>query len=484
MTDTRPWEHEPRIPRGFPGGGRWTTGGWADRLLHGLLDSHPSSGHRIVGFHGRTDNRHPSQLDTVFVAPTREHADEFAANLSGGSHGQVYRVEYHAVNPLHIRSAHEFGQAWHQSGAGRVEGPFHAGPGQPSASRTFTEWVRSQGHDALVIHPEAFDTSDQKAWELIAGTYGDPQSVILDPSRAVFTPESATRAAVATVEPGTIDPAEARPRGLPLGLVDWQANQREGVRWAKRLVGRLGHGQYRPGAWQQVDPAEHMAERKDRVVTLFISDGLRPEDAHQMADVMFAGIEPPRAVYANGPHEVVIEADIPQSHHAVVGYIDSMMARVAPGGPIRFAIVPPTAPYFQGEGGVATSPQRLDGKAPWAVIHLNADAYTRPGRWDHVDWHGMPAVRKAVRGGNLWQYFLAHEYGHAMADGGTTRHLWLEHKDRLPPYGRGHPAEAVAEMFAEWFMSGGHSTNGLANLYAQWYRWDGGVQAVQAERRR
>jgi hypothetical protein len=47
--------------------------------------------------------------------------------------------------------------------------------------------VRAQGYDALVIHPEAFDTDDQDAWEWLAGTYGDPQSAILDPSRATFT---------------------------------------------------------------------------------------------------------------------------------------------------------------------------------------------------------------------------------------------------------------------------------------------------------
>lgn len=49
------------------------------------------------------------------------------------------------------------------------------------------EWVRAQGYDAMVLHPEAFETENQDDWELMAGTYGDPQSVILDPSRATFT---------------------------------------------------------------------------------------------------------------------------------------------------------------------------------------------------------------------------------------------------------------------------------------------------------
>lgn len=40
---TRPWDHEPRIPRGMPGGGQWTTGGggWAERLAKAIVRPGP-----------------------------------------------------------------------------------------------------------------------------------------------------------------------------------------------------------------------------------------------------------------------------------------------------------------------------------------------------------------------------------------------------------------------------------------------------------
>lgn len=203
---------QPRWPRGTPvGPGGKGPGGGRFR------------GYRITGFHGRSDTRRPGDLDMVFVSPDREGAEMYSDG------GGLYDVEFDAANPLHIRDGAEFGRMWGASGAGQADGPFHGAPGQPSASRTFMEWVRAQGYDAMIIHPEAFETDDQAAWEAIAGTYGDPQSVILDPSRATFTPvgdwaqqiDSRLPAAdwLADVTPGTLgDALRARHPDMDLSV--------------------------------------------------------------------------------------------------------------------------------------------------------------------------------------------------------------------------------------------------------------------------
>lgn len=162
---------QPRWPRGTPvaPGGKGPGGG---RF-------------RVSGYHGRHDGRDPTTLDMVFVSPDRPGAEMYA----DGDSGVLYEIAYEAQSPLHIRDGHEFWRMWLESGAqeGTEGRMFHAGPDQPSDSRIFMEWVRARGYEAMILHPEAFETDDQKAWEIMAGTYGDPQSVILEPSRAVFT---------------------------------------------------------------------------------------------------------------------------------------------------------------------------------------------------------------------------------------------------------------------------------------------------------
>ena len=188
----------------------------------------------MAGYHGRTDRRNPADLDMAFVDPSREGAGQYADG------GTLYSVDYTATNPLHIRDAREFGRMWTASGADRTAGRFHGAPGEPSSSRTFMEWVRAQGYDAMVIHPEAFDTDDQDAWEQLAGTYGDPQSVILVPSAATFTPvgpdwaqQLSTRLPGGPPDLTSLVPADANRYGEPASphVLEWARGLLDGQQY-------------------------------------------------------------------------------------------------------------------------------------------------------------------------------------------------------------------------------------------------------------
>lgn len=132
----------------------------------------------LSGWHGRRDGSSPTDAHDLFLGldttEGRDDAEEWA-----GADGEVWRVTFTARNALHVRTAEHYAHVWHESGADSAVGRFH-----PDTTRVLTGWLRSQGHDAVVFHPETFDTDDQELWEITSGTIGDPQAVVLERERA------------------------------------------------------------------------------------------------------------------------------------------------------------------------------------------------------------------------------------------------------------------------------------------------------------
>lgn len=94
----------------------------------------------------------------------------------------------------------------------------------------------------------------------------------------------------------------------------------------------------------------------------------------------------------------------------------------------------------------------------------------------------MPALRTTAQ----WRYTMTHEFGHhidqvemvnmrmvqARTRVDAVERLIREHKDAfLSGYGRTNTMESVAEMFAEWFLTGGKTDNTLVQAAAKEFGW-------------
>lgn len=91
----------------------------------------------------------------------------------------------------------------------------------------------------------------------------------------------------------------------------------------------------------------------------------------------------------------------------------------------------------------------------------------------------MPVLREVPQ----WQYTLTHEWGHHIDDGTPFEgqsaqrtqavvRLREQHPDAfISGYSKENTKEFVAEMFAEWFLSGGKTTNTLVQEMAKEFGW-------------
>lgn len=243
-----------------------------------------------------------------------------------------------------------------------------------------------------------------------------------------------------------------------------------GLKWAERISQQVSERRYFPGYWTRYsDPASLKTERWLEVARMMEEDGLPAMAAKAQAADMFAEIDPPRAVYRNGPHTVSVETnnpDLPIEH--VLDWVDELHARNPARGPIRISIVPAD---FEATG--QTHP-------PAASILLNEKAFTL---WNTNDAQGMPIAYTTPK----WQYVLTHEWGHAIDPFFTdeldyeSREAYLdawtqgkgEENGDMSPYGRQNAAESFAEAFAEWYLTDGATPNNAANDYAALFGWKG-----------
>lgn len=115
------------------------------------------------------------------------------------------------------------------------------------------------------------------------------------------------------------------------------------------------------------------------------------------------------------------------------------------------------------------------------VITVNSD----PEVWSESAREQFGKIAMPQMAAGYAQYLMAHEYGHVrMALGDDNRRevariggaIVNNGGMDMSEYGLSNQAEAHAEAFAEWTMSGGQTTNRSARLYARDLRWPGAPQ--------
>lgn len=149
----------------------------------------------IKGFHGVSkdeivgDFHHPE----LYIGPPH------VAGAYGEESGVVLPVEFKAKNALVLDTADKAIEAWEASGADKTGGSHFHGDGEGVGDH-FARWAREQGYDAVEITPYAFYEDErgdpvrdiewtdevQRKWDEVAGRWGEPQTIILDPTRAKF----------------------------------------------------------------------------------------------------------------------------------------------------------------------------------------------------------------------------------------------------------------------------------------------------------
>jgi hypothetical protein len=95
--------------------------------------------------------------------------------------GEVFEFEENAKNPLVLDTPEKIKGAWEEvkKTPGYPEyGEFD--PDFPNTNYRFAEWAQKQGYDAVYIPEGAFQGEIGHEWA--AGTFGEPQVIVLDPS--------------------------------------------------------------------------------------------------------------------------------------------------------------------------------------------------------------------------------------------------------------------------------------------------------------
>lgn len=143
---------------------------------------------RLSGWHGEARGT----IAGAFASPELYVALEpsLAEDYADGT-GRVLRVTFDAVRPLVLTDPASAADAIRASDMLSASGKFH-GSSVTNSSHAFAEWARAQGYDAVVFEPACFEQADASDsayadWDMVAGTFGDPQLIILEPARAEIT---------------------------------------------------------------------------------------------------------------------------------------------------------------------------------------------------------------------------------------------------------------------------------------------------------
>lgn len=235
-----------------------------------------------------------------------------------------------------------------------------------------------------------------------------------------------------------------------------------GEPWQIAVSRRLARDGYVPGAWEQVSQADY---------AVWLRQELKHELDDEVIDDLFAEYVWPAGVWRNGDHVVAIQHwSMLGRARDVLAELDELQTRVPISKPIRLAIL--DAHFLGGARGSAL---------PTTGIFFVAEKAFDEWRPDQL---GGGAVMPVADDGKVeqWRYAMAHEWGH-LVDPQQVPRTWSddaakkaqdlmhEHEQDMTPYGMGHRNEALAEAFAEWFLTEGRSTNPAAQGYARAFGW-------------
>ena len=238
--------------------------------------------------------------------------------------------------------------------------------------------------------------------------------------------------------------------------------------WAKRVMQRLIEPGYRPGAWAPMDLRDYKRE--------WLADSIAAmgdfEGADETAEEMWRDWDPPVAVYANGPHRVLVDTEQDLPLDEVFAQLDELHSRFpAHRGPIKLGIAPMDA--LDGNRGLM-----LPGTS---VLYLATEIFGPWLRDPAPGWIAPAAGPTGDRKVEQWRYGMIHEWGHVIdqvdhmvnwsPQVGRAQDLVEDYMDSLSGYGRSNAVEGIAEAFTEWYLTRGQSENTAARAYAAEYGW-------------
>lgn len=255
----------------------------------------------------------------------------------------------------------------------------------------------------------------------------------------------------------------------PVASIDMGASKvaDEGGGWIDRLLERIDGQPYQPGRWRPQHLRDHMAARWGRLVQHLIDSGMPERVAKAEATAMMEDSALPERAYRNGPHEVVIEVDLrrpdtEQVEQQILEMLDRLLVDYPiPGDmPMRLAVLS----QVDMGGGWTIRPEESRHYSP--VLLLGEDVFFGP-RWMSANNPSMPSYA-TLENTERWRYVLAHEWGHIAHNGEDFDGREV---GGMSDYGSSSVREAVAEAFAEWFMTRGQTDNPAARAYAAHHGW-------------
>lgn len=265
--------------------------------------------------------------------------------------------------------------------------------------------------------------------------------------------------------------------------------------WIPRVPASVDqiHPDYQPGMWQRLTSdlaIEHRARQIfDQEKGYRDAQRARGWDTPSDDDLMdtartMAGVSHrtgtltrgPQIVYANGPHRVIVSTNKRFDHQSLLDEVDGLVQANPPrhDGHFRLAITPhdqmlnPAAfgETYRGENAVRISER--------AVEPNEIPYHFTPGKMPVAQAHQHSPLT----------YILAHEYGHVLdirdsehapwASDSAGEDMYWRMLGDIPQYAQTsehHYGEAFAEMFAEWWLSGGTTSNQAAHVYAKRFGW-------------
>jgi hypothetical protein len=237
--------------------------------------------------------------------------------------------------------------------------------------------------------------------------------------------------------------------------------------------------EYRPGRWQRLTVAgrrdmyvQEMLPVAARMARKYQPD-LADEDIRAQVYADAHEVVPDGATfYINGRHLVTIRGNRPVDQHVLLAELDRLIVDYPPPDDLRLGVR--EAAFFASpdddEEGV-TYAETVTGSATVGLSDGLFPDHLGVGSMDTGTGHKMPSAAHVTG----LRYALTHEWGHVVTPKATEQ-VGLQaafdvYGPYLSGYGRGKPAEAFAEAFAEWVLSRGVSGNLGVQGYAKRFGW-------------
>jgi len=241
--------------------------------------------------------------------------------------------------------------------------------------------------------------------------------------------------------------------------------------WVARVNARLAGPV--PPEWTPISQEQYRADLRAE---------LSRDMPVEVVDEIFADYEWPAGIWQAGDHVVTIQT--PELLHMagqIIAHLNEMQGRFPIAQAIRFSVVPEQ--NIGGDRGTS-----IPGTGVFYIADDTFDEWpTHTDSGDPIpEGFSMPVGHSGPGQVEQWRYAMTHEWGHLIDPAARDRNLgapsYEGHQlvaqdmvedwgEALSRYGASSAMEAVAEAFAEWFLTRGQTTHEAAQAYAAWLGW-------------